>query len=115
MEKVNSRADLTALRQKYKDNVIMRLVSDNVKDRKEINVGIGECGMEKGARQLLTAFFDEVNAQRQEQISVIAVDCFGDCANEPIVEIIVPGKAPVRHTKVDIARVKDIVKEVANA
>ena len=115
MAKVNSWDALKELRTKYRDNVIMRLVSDNAATRKEIYVSIGDCGFEKGARDILTAFFDEVNAQRLEDVSVIAADCFGECGEETYVKVTIPGKSELNYKNVDKGRVPEIVKEVANA
>ncbi|MCL2841503.1 MAG: hypothetical protein FWE05_12125 [Defluviitaleaceae bacterium] len=106
--KIKSREDLQALRDKYRDEVIMRLVSDNFETRTEINVGIGETGLKTGARDTLKTFFDEVNLAKLENVSVIAVDCI-DRSNSPVVEIKIPGKEPVIHNKVDSAKAKALV------
>ena len=112
MSKIKSREDLAALRDQYRGSVIMRLVSDNPKDRTEINVGMADCGIKAGARDILKALFNEANTAGIEKASVMAVDCFGDCDNEPIVEVKHPGKDPVRYTKVDMAKVKEIIAQV---
>ncbi|MCL2187985.1 MAG: hypothetical protein FWB87_04395 [Defluviitaleaceae bacterium] len=128
MEKVNSREELKTLRQKYKDNVIMRLVSDNAKDRVEIYVAIGDCGLKSGARDIMKVIFDEVNAKRLEKVSVIAMDCVNGCdkpdapkvegnfacGHDPTVDVIFPGEAtPTRHGKVNADMAKKIVADIA--
>ena len=127
MTKVNSREELTALRQKYKDNVIMRLVSDNAQTRVEILVYIGKCGIEAGARTVLKNVFDEVNAARLEKVSVLVADCSYGCDNadapkidgnfacgsDHVVDVIFPGQPAERHMKVDAAKAKEIVCGIA--
>jgi (2Fe-2S) ferredoxin len=111
--KIKTREDLAALREKYRGDVVMRFVSDSPETRIEINVAIGDCGLNNGARDTLKALFDEVNnAKLTEKVSVIAVGCMNDCSNEPTVEVKIPGKDAVRHTKVDVAKAKEIVSKL---
>jgi len=110
MSKVNSHECLKALQAKYRGNVMMRLLTDeSFDDRVEVNVGIGDCGLNNGARNTLKTFFDEVNKAGLDKVSVIAVDCEGDCAGGANVEIVKPGQAPVKYTGVDCAKAKEIV------
>jgi len=110
MSKINSHADLKALQAKYRGNVMMRLLTDeSFDDRVEVNVGIGECGLKSGARDVLNTFFSEVNKAGLDKVSVIAVDCNEGCTSGTVVEIIKPGKAPVKYTGVDCGRAKEIV------
>jgi len=129
MSKINSRDELKALRDKYRDNVIMRLVSDEAATRTEIRCTVGKCGIEAGARDIMKVIFDQVNALRLEHVSVLVQDCSYGCDNadavkidgnfacgyDCVVDVVYPGKEPKRFTKVDAAKAKDIVKEVANA
>jgi len=109
MTKIKSRDDLNTLRNKYRDDVIMRLISYDSSNRTEVMVGMADCGIAAGARDTLMALFHEVNSARLEDVSVIAVDCMGSCDNEPIVQITAPGKPTVRYKKVDTALAKEIV------
>ena len=111
MRKINSRDELAALREKYRDHVIMRLVSDEPEKRTEVLVAMAECGTRVGARNILKIMFEEVNNARLENVSVIAVDCMGKCPDEPTVEIKVPGQKSVRYRKVTSQIAKQIVKE----
>ena len=109
MTKIKSRAELASLKEQYRGNVLMRLVSDEPEKRREILVSVGECGLKAGARDILKVFFDEVNNAKLEDVSVIAVDCMGSCDLEPTVEIKFPNAPSVRHDKVDAAKAKEIV------
>ena len=109
MSRLNSVQDLQALRDKYRGNVIMRLISDDAANRTEVLVGMADCGIKAGARETLKVLFDEVNNARLETVSVMAVDCMGNCGDEPMVKITVPGKPAVTYKKVDAAVAKEIV------
>ena len=110
MSKINSHADLKALQSKYRGNVMMRLLTDeSFDDRVEVNVGIGDCGLKNGARDVLKTFFDEVNKAGLDKVSVMAVDCEGDCADGANVEIVKPGQAPILYTGVTVEKAKEIV------
>jgi len=106
---IKSREDLNNLRNKYRDEVIMRLISYDSSNRTEVTVGMADCGIAAGSRDTLKALFDEVNNARLEDVSVIAVDCMGSCDDEPVVQIATPGKPTIRYKKVDVALAKEIV------
>jgi len=110
MSKIKSHDDLKALQSKYRGNVLMRLLTDeSFDDRVEVNVAVGQCGINNGARDVLKTIFDEVNNAGLDKVSVIAVDCTEGCKDGTVVEIKKPGKEPVKHTKVDCAKAKEIV------
>ena len=111
MTKLKSREELTALREKYRNDVLMRLVSDEPEKRTEVLVAMAECGTRAGARNILNLMFDEVNKAKLEHVSVIAVDCMGKCGEEPTVEISEPGKKKVRYKKVTPQLAKEIVQK----
>jgi len=129
MSKINSREELKTLREKYRDNVIMRLVSDDAATRTEIRCTVGKCGIDAGARDIMKLIFDEVNAARLEHVSVLVQDCsYGcdnddapkidgrfNCGHECVVDVVYPGNELKRFYNVDAAKAKEIVKEVANA
>ena len=109
MTKVTSRETLNTLRNQYRNDVLMRLLSYDSGNRREVTVGMADCGLASGAMDTLKALFAEVNAAGLEDVSVFAVDCLGNCENEPIVQITVPGQPSVTYKKVDTALAKEIV------
>ena len=108
---IKSREDLSALREKYRGNVMMRVLTDYAENRVEVRVGMADCGIAAGARDTLKTLFEEVNNARLEDVSVIAVDCMGSCENEPMVQVSIPGKPVVSYKKVDTALAKEIVSQ----
>jgi len=111
MKKVTSREDLNALKAQYRDSVLMRLLSYDSLNRTEVTVTMGECGLKNGAKDTLKALFNEVNDAKLDDVSVIAVVCGGNCAEEPIVQVIFPGKEPVTFKKVDTQKAKEIINQ----
>ncbi len=60
-------------------------------DRPYIGIGMGTCGIGRGA-ELLYDSFERVIKQRKLDVQLKQVGCFGFCAEEPLVNIYIPGK-----------------------
>jgi NADH-quinone oxidoreductase subunit F len=56
-----------------------------------IGVGMGTCGSGNGAESVYNAFSSEIDA-RGLDVQLAPVGCFGCCAEEPIVNVWVPGR-----------------------
>lgn len=76
--------ELKALRKTSYEKMYMIGVADGVR----VQVGYGTCGIAAGAKPVYDTFVNEVNALNLEQVEVTKVGCMGECAFEPIVEII---------------------------
>jgi len=77
----------------------------------QIIVGMGTCGIAAGAKIVLDAFLQELDAHHLEHVSVTQTGCMGLCYVEPTVEVISPGMPPVIYGKVDAAVAKVIVED----
>ncbi len=78
-----------------------------------IAVGMGTCGIGNGAEELFSAFKHAL-AKRKIPLVLTKVGCFGFCAQEPFVNISLPGKPLVILNRVLPKDVDSIVKELAN-
>ena len=58
--------------------------------RPRIAVGMGTCGSGNGAEAVYSAFSSEIDA-RGLAVQLAPVGCFGFCAEEPLVNVWVPG------------------------
>lgn len=58
------------------------------KDGYRVIVGMATCGIAAGARPVLAKFVEEVAARKLDSVTVTQVGCIGECALEPIVEVI---------------------------
>lgn len=56
----------------------------------QIVVGMATCGISAGARTILTKFVEEVQKNKLENVTVLQKGCIGECAFEPIVEVVEP-------------------------
>ena len=109
---MKSLAELQALRDKMKDRVGIRgSEPDNIR----IIVGMGTCGIAAGARPVLTAINAEVVKRNLKNITVTQTGCIGICEQEPLVEVIEPGKDKVTYVKMTAEKaVKVVVDHIVN-
>ena len=59
--------------------------------RPRIAVGMGTCGVGNGAEGVFHAFSDAIN-KRGIDVDLVQTGCFGFCAEEPLVNVWVPGQ-----------------------
>ncbi|MFQ3620271.1 MAG: (2Fe-2S) ferredoxin domain-containing protein [Spirochaetales bacterium] len=90
--------DLKKLREEKKREIEKRDISG--KDI-EITVGMATCGIAAGAKNTLTAFLNELEAQNLSNVIVRQTGCMGYCYAEPTVEIRMPGMPDIIYGKVD--------------
>ena len=100
-------AELQAIRDKMHDKVALR--SDS--GEKRVVVGMATCGIAAGARPVLNAFVDGVNAAGLAgSITVTQTGCIGLCQYEPIVEVMEPGKPKVTYIKMNADKAAEVVE-----
>ncbi|NLD88043.1 MAG: (2Fe-2S) ferredoxin domain-containing protein [Clostridiales bacterium] len=103
-----SLADLAAIREKMQDRLNSR-PGDHSSTR--IVVGMATCGIAAGARPVLTAFNDEVNSRKLQNVVVLQTGCIGICLFEPVVEVYKPGQDKVTYVHMTPEKVAKIVAE----
>ncbi len=105
---MKSLAELQAIKEKMKDKVVLR---EGVNATRVV-VGMATCGIAAGARPVLSAFVEEVNALGlMDTVTVSQTGCIGLCQFEPIVEVFEAGKEKVTYVKVDAEKAKRIANE----
>jgi NADH:ubiquinone oxidoreductase subunit F (NADH-binding)/Pyruvate/2-oxoacid:ferredoxin oxidoreductase delta subunit len=72
-------------------------------------VGMATCGIAAGGREVSRALQEEITKNNLPNVSVLATGCLGYCYVEPVVEVRVPGQAPVLYGEVDEQRAREIV------
>jgi len=103
---MKSLAELAALREQALSQIHMR---NDEQDGVRIVVGMATCGIAAGARPVLSAFLEEVNKRKLENVAVVQTGCIGLCRLEPIVEVYLPGQEKVTYGKVAPEMVAKIV------
>ncbi|HOV37172.1 MAG TPA: (2Fe-2S) ferredoxin domain-containing protein [Spirochaetales bacterium] len=77
----------------------------------EIIVGMATCGIAAGAKNTLSAFLNELEAQNLSNVLVRQTGCMGYCYAEPTVEIRMPGMPNIIYGKVDPETAVKIVRK----
>ena len=81
--------------------------------RPRIAVGMGTCGSGNGAEAVYHAFSSEIDA-RGVAVELVPVGCFGFCAEEPLVNVWVPGRPLLILHRVQPNHVDDILNGLSN-
>ena len=77
----------------------------------QVAVGMGACGIAAGARQVMNALLEEIKEREIEDIKVYQTDCMGNCALEPMVEVISPNGEKITYVQIDPEKMRRIVEE----
>ena len=105
---MKSLADLAAIREKMQNKVVIREGEAAIR----VVVGMATCGIAAGARPVLNALVEGVNAQGlTDKVTVTQTGCVGLCQYEPIVEVYENGKDKVTYVKLDADKAAQIVEK----
>ena len=105
---MKSLEDLKAIRERMQSQNAMR---NSDADTVRVVVGMATCGIAAGARPVLNALVDEVNAKELKNIKVTQTGCIGMCRLEPIVEVMIPGEEKVTYVKMTAEKARRVVRE----
>lgn len=105
---MKSLEELKAIREKMQ--VQMNLRQDDP-DAIRVVVGMATCGIAAGAKPVLNAFLEQVQAHNLKNVTVSQTGCIGVCRLEPIVEVYVPGEEKTTYVKMKPEMVSKIVQE----
>ena len=81
--------------------------------RPRIAVGMGTCGIGNGAEDVFQALLSAIDA-RGAEIELTRTGCFGFCAEEPLVNVVIPGKPLVILNRVKSTDAGRIIDDVIN-
>ena len=80
--------------------------------RPRIGVGMGTCGKGNGAEGVYHAFAEAIGQQGRD-VKLASVGCFGFCAQEPLVNVRLPGRPLVILRRVQASDVPHILDDLA--
>lgn len=101
-------AELQAIKDKMKDKVVLR----EGFGEKRIVVGMATCGIAAGARPVLSAFVEGINAAGlASKVSVSQTGCIGICQYEPVVEVYEAGKEKVTYVEMNPEKAARVIEE----
>ncbi len=99
--------ELKALRDEAMKKMQMRYIEGGFR----IQVGMGTCGIASGAKQVLQAFLEQVDAHQMKNVAVTQVGCMGECAYEPMAEVIDTSGQSFVYCNISLPNVKEIVEK----
>ena len=103
---MRSVAELVEMREKARRGMFIR--NDHHKGIKLV-VSMGECGIAAGAREVLAAITGEIGRTGLEA-QVTLSGCRGECASEPMFEVLVPGKDRVACTEMTPEKAGEVIR-----
>lgn len=77
---------VSKLEQIRKETLSKLRIRNNQNGRK-ILIGMGECGLKAGARDVMSVILKELDINSIDDVSVILSDCNGRCDLEPMVQV----------------------------
>ena len=105
---MKSLAELQAIKDRMKSKIVLREGTGEIR----VVVGMATCGIAAGARPVLNAFVEEINAANlYEKVTVSQTGCIGFCQLEPIVEVFEAGKEKITYIKMTPDKVKEVVEK----
>ncbi len=100
-------AELSAIRDRMKNKVSIREGENTTR----IVVGMATCGIAAGARPVLSAFVEKVDAAGLANVTVTQTGCIGICQYEPVVEVFEAGKEKVTYVKMTAEKAAQVVEQ----
>lgn len=98
--------DLKRIRDAAQRKVTMRGKNEGMR----ILVGMATCGISAGARPVMNKLVEEIAEKDIKDVTVTPVGCIGECAIEPIVEVL-EGEKRTTYCRVDVEVAERIINE----
>lgn len=98
--------ELNAIRDRMKPRIALRKETNETR----IIVGMATCGIAAGARPVLAAFVEEIEkAGLTGAVMVTQSGCMGNCAYEPMVEVVRAGEEKVVYARMTPEKAREVV------
>lgn len=81
----------------------------NLKAHRRIQVGIGTCGIAAGAQEVYEFLGREKIKNKLDDCIITGVGCMGECAFEPMVEVVDTDGSSIIYCNVSVDRAQEIV------
>jgi len=104
---MKSLEDLKQLRDEALKKMTMRYVKGGIR----IQVGMGTCGIASGARPILQSFLEQIQLHELSNVVVTQVGCMGECAYEPMAELIDESGQSFVYCNLTPSMVRDIIEK----
>ncbi len=105
---MKSLAELQAIRDRVKNNVVVR---ENNDIDYRIVVGMATCGIAAGARPVLNACSEEVAKRNLHNVMVTQTGCIGICKFEPVVEVFEADGTKTTYVKMTAEKIVRVIND----
>jgi len=99
--------DLKKIREKAQGTVTLREGTGRAK----VTVHMGTCGIASGARDIMDALMEEIEAKGITDVIVTTSGCAGLCSREPMATVELPDKPPVKYVDLTKNKIIKILSE----
>ena len=99
--------DLSGIAERVKRTTLLR----EGEGRMRVMVHMGTCGIAAGARAIMKALLDEIEANDVKDILVTATSCAGLCSREPMMTVELKGEAPIKYVDLNEEKTRKIFSE----
>ena len=96
--------DLDRITEKIKRTIFLREGEGRVR----VIVHMGTCGIAAGARAIMRALLDEIEAKDTKDVMVTISSCAGLCSREPMATVELQDQPPVKYVDLSPEKVKEI-------
>ena len=105
---MKSLEELMAIKAKMQDKIAVRTSTSDIR----IVVGMATCGIAAGARPVLNAFVEGINAEKlEDKVTVTQTAIIKICQYEPVVEVYEKDKEKVTYVKMTPERAKEVIEK----
>ncbi len=105
---MKSLEELMAIKNKMQNKVSVRTSAGDIR----VVVGMATCGIAAGARPVLNAFVEGVDALGLgDKVQVTQTGCIGICQYEPVVEVYEKDKEKVTYVKMTADKAKEVLEK----
>ncbi|MCK4547344.1 MAG: (2Fe-2S) ferredoxin domain-containing protein [Candidatus Eisenbacteria sp.] len=81
------------------------------KGRARIIVHMGTCGIASGAKDIMSAFLNEIETRNVADVILSTSGCAGLCSREPMATVELAGEAPVKYADLTPEKASKIFEE----
>ena len=104
MDKIRSLQDILAIKEQAQRKTALR--EDGY--RMCFTVHMGTCGIASGAREVVNALAEEVEASTRTDIRLTTSGCIGACEHEPVMTVETLGAQPVLYGHLDEKKAREV-------
>jgi NADP-reducing hydrogenase subunit HndB len=107
MDKIRSLADILAIKEQAQRKTALR--EDGFKIC--FTVHMGTCGIASGAREVVNAIAESLEASGRTDIRLTTSGCIGACEHEPVMTVETLGGQPALYGHLDAAKAREVFKQ----